>query len=162
MSRVAQEQSAKNLSRVTIGSLTLWFSYGTCIAFEHDGKRVLSENLWGAATGMHLAMISRDKNNRHERPTFEAALEAVLKHSLATSEAMSDIVATSPKGTDKPPVKHSAEAIRIAELVTKTKYRLPGSRGRKMVPIKTPLGRLTVYEVADRIANELQNKPQSK
>lgn len=41
------------------GSLHLWFSYNTCVAFKEEGEPVtVIENCWGPTTGRHLNMIS--------------------------------------------------------------------------------------------------------
>lgn len=48
-----------------IGSLTIWFSYDTPVAFMvHGCPKVISENRWGVTTGKHLNAIDRDKSNR--------------------------------------------------------------------------------------------------
>ena len=61
-----------NLSEVTIGNLTVWFSYETPIAYQsmNDPLRV-SENVWGATTGKHLnAVDGGDKASRLPREQF--------------------------------------------------------------------------------------------
>ena len=60
------------LSEVTIGNLTVWFSYETPIAYEsmHHPLRVC-ENVWGTATGQHLnAIDGGDKASRLPREQF--------------------------------------------------------------------------------------------
>lgn len=67
-----------NFSEVTIGGLTVWFSYKTPIAFYSIGSGyVISENTWGPTTGKHLnAVVAHDKARRVKRAEFEAALDA--------------------------------------------------------------------------------------
>lgn len=69
-----------NFSRVTIGNITLWFSYETCVAFtdpETFGTWV-SENVWGPTTGKHLNYIDPDHTHRLNRTAFTERLSAVL------------------------------------------------------------------------------------
>lgn len=69
---------------LVIGTLVLYFSYETVVAFrEDDGELVISENIWGPTTGKHLNQIDDDKEKRISRSKFVGALEAVLaKHDL--------------------------------------------------------------------------------
>ena len=66
--------------RVGIGSLTLWFSYQTVVAFgDGHGIRV-RENVWGGTTGKHLNWIDGgDKGSRMSGEMFEKELEKCLK-----------------------------------------------------------------------------------
>jgi hypothetical protein len=68
-----------NSAVLDIGTLRLYFSYQTVIAF-HDGDGLkVSENLWSTTTGKHLnAIDDGDKKNRLPRDTFENALKAAL------------------------------------------------------------------------------------
>lgn len=57
---------------VTVGNVTVWFSYKTAVAFQVGGnKRVISENCWGNTTGKHLNWIDPDKSKRVKRAEFE-------------------------------------------------------------------------------------------
>ena len=70
---------------INIGSLSLWFSYDTVIAFQDGFKPIqVSENCWQQTTGKHLNAIDNgDKKSRLGRAVFEHNLEAVLaKHGL--------------------------------------------------------------------------------
>lgn len=67
-----------NTVYVSIGSLTLYFSYETCIAFETPGNLRVSENVWSNTTGKHLNMIDRGRVERMDRDVFERELEKVL------------------------------------------------------------------------------------
>ena len=73
-----------NSIRLDVGSLTLWFSYKTVIAFQPGwNETFVSENIWGNTTGKHLNWINPDHSIRLDRDEFEAKLEEVLKeHSL--------------------------------------------------------------------------------
>lgn len=67
---------------VTIGSLTLWFSYDTIIGFEDRGPNYsegYSENVWGPTTGKHLNAICSVKKARLARGEFTKQLEKCLK-----------------------------------------------------------------------------------
>lgn len=50
-------KSDANLTRVTLGSTTFWFSYETVVAINTDGNTYVSENQWSASTGKHLSAI---------------------------------------------------------------------------------------------------------
>lgn len=66
--------------RVTIGPLTLYFSYQTVVAFADDqiGLRV-TENLWGPTTGKHLnAIDGGNKRSRLPNEQFNEELKNVL------------------------------------------------------------------------------------
>lgn len=65
--------SAKNFNSVTIGNIKLYFSYETCIAFEKDGKMVVTANNWGNTTGKHLNWIS-SKEDRIPYEDFQKEL----------------------------------------------------------------------------------------
>ena len=65
---------------VTVGPLTLYFSYQTCVAFYPPaGRRVVSENVWGPTTGRHLNELDGGrKDERTPRAEFEKQLDEVL------------------------------------------------------------------------------------
>lgn len=70
--------------RATIGSLTLYFSYQTVVAFnDSEGLKVV-ENQWGPTTGKHLNTIDGgNKSARLPADEFEEALKKTLaKHNL--------------------------------------------------------------------------------
>jgi len=71
-------------AEVTIGKLTIWFSYQTAIAFQAPGGPiVVSGNLWGTTTGKHLNALQPDKKKRIAREAFEVQLQALLmEHGL--------------------------------------------------------------------------------
>lgn len=65
---------------VTVGSLRVYFSYRTPVAYETPGRRVVRENDWGPTTGKHLNWI--DGGNKADRVSgaeFEQALAAELE-----------------------------------------------------------------------------------
>ena len=69
--------------QVTIGTLTLFFSYKTVVAFENRGGLVCSENCWAQTTGKHLNWIEPNKRARVKRPEFERLLaETMADHGL--------------------------------------------------------------------------------
>ncbi len=69
---------------VTLGNLTLYFSYKTIVAFEDGFKTIVRVNDWGNTTGRHLNCI--DNGNKADRVVsekFEELLKMVLiKHNL--------------------------------------------------------------------------------
>ncbi len=72
-----------NCLRITIGDLTLWFSYETVVAYYDftDGK-IVSENNWGPTTGKHLNWIDgggdQARAKRLPRDVFERQLTAAI------------------------------------------------------------------------------------
>ena len=66
---------------VSVGNLTLHFSYETVIAFNSPFSGfVISENVWSTTTGRHLNEISPMKPLRIANDVFKAKLSEVLKH----------------------------------------------------------------------------------
>ena len=75
--------------RVSFGSLTVYFSYKTPVAFETPGRRVVRENDWGPTTGKHLNWIDYgDKKARVPGAEFAQALAAELEAREATAVAV--------------------------------------------------------------------------
>ena len=80
------ENYGAHAMKVTIGSLTLWFSYETIVAFEEPGRALrTSENVWGNTTGKHLNHIDGgNKKARLSREEFQRQLADLLtRHGLA-------------------------------------------------------------------------------
>lgn len=66
---------------VEIGSLTLYFSYDTVIAFSSPKTGlVIRQNSWGVTTGRHLNAISENKKIRINGDEFQKQLESLLEH----------------------------------------------------------------------------------
>ncbi len=67
-----------------VGSLSLWFSYDTLVAFEDgNGEFHIIENCWQQTTGKHLNWINGDKSIREDKTTFQKHLdEALRRHCL--------------------------------------------------------------------------------
>ena len=65
--------------KVTVGSLTIYQSYATAIAFIGRAGLVIRDNDWGVTTGKHLNWIDRDKGKRIPGAQFEKALQAELE-----------------------------------------------------------------------------------
>lgn len=66
--------------QITIGNLTLYFSYDTVIAFHTPSSgEVCCENCWGTTTGKHLNWIEPNHKHRETRENFEIQLATVLK-----------------------------------------------------------------------------------
>lgn len=66
----------------TIGTVKVYFSYKTPVAFSTNGNLVVRENEWGPTTGKHLNWIDGgDKESKAERVSgaeFEEMLARVL------------------------------------------------------------------------------------
>ena len=73
------KSSQANCIRVTIGGITIFFSYTTPVAFITfpDGT-VCSENVWSTTTGKHLNWIEPNKANRVPNAEFETRLRNAL------------------------------------------------------------------------------------
>jgi len=72
-----------NCLKVEIGSLILYFSYSTIIAFRNKGNLIISKNYWSTTTRKHLNWINTDKKIRIKRDIFNEKLENKLKeHNL--------------------------------------------------------------------------------
>ena len=71
---------------LTIGNLTLYFSYDTIVAFENENELVICENVFSNTTGRHLNLIDRNKKKRISYGQFVSKLEEVLEtHNLRVS-----------------------------------------------------------------------------
>lgn len=70
-----------NTNAVDIGTLRIYFSYTTPVAFRDysKGKLVISQNEWTRTTGKHLNMINDDKKIRIPKEDFNKELDKVLK-----------------------------------------------------------------------------------
>ena len=77
------KQIKSNFNKVEIGSLTIWFSYETTIAFQSFGQIFIRENDWGPTTGKHINYIDTDKKRRLSSLQFERLLKLV---NLSTTE----------------------------------------------------------------------------
>lgn len=73
-------EHGSNFATVTLGKLTVAFSYQTVIGFSSGIRWLISENLWGPTTGKHLNALpgGSDKSRRLPRQEFEEALHAAL------------------------------------------------------------------------------------
>ena len=74
------EQIKPNLTKVNVGTITVWFSYDTPFAFKVYGQpRVVRENIWSTTTGKHLNAIDggtkEAKANRVSSEEFDRALD---------------------------------------------------------------------------------------
>ena len=67
-----------NFTEVMVGSLTIWFSYQTPIAFHDDDGFAIRENDWDPTTGKHLNDVHPDKGRRIPGTEFESRLDSVL------------------------------------------------------------------------------------
>lgn len=76
--------SRVNALCLTLGSLRIYYSYKTPVAFiNSEGALVIRENDWGPITGKHLNSIDKDVKKRISGAEFEALLEAhMAKYAL--------------------------------------------------------------------------------
>jgi hypothetical protein len=74
-------KSVGNTSHLDLGEVEIWFSYETPIAFRlAGGPPIVSENVWGTATGKHLNLIDGgDKRARLPRDEFVETLAKVQR-----------------------------------------------------------------------------------
>lgn len=73
---------------VTLGSLEVYFSYKTPVAFNDGSGIVCRVNDWKQTTGKHLNAIQPDKSKRIPGDEFENKLAEVLKaHGLDPAQA---------------------------------------------------------------------------
>lgn len=69
---------------VTIGSVTMFYSYQTLVAFQDDDGLKVCQNIWGTTTGKHLNWIDDgDHKSRLSPDAFQAAWNKCLRdHNL--------------------------------------------------------------------------------
>lgn len=72
-------RTKSNYACVSIGVLTLWFSYDTVIAFSTSHGCKCRINNWGPTTAKHLNWIEPDHSKRIPSKHFEKELTKVLK-----------------------------------------------------------------------------------
>lgn len=76
-----------NNYRIEIGTLTMWFSYETCIAFQVGGRRTVCENVWSKTTGKHLGRIDGgSREAKAARIKYSAFAQALGRLSLSLAE----------------------------------------------------------------------------
>lgn len=80
MSRVAlTEGSSSAAHTLSIGPLTMVFSYSTCVAFAVAGEGwFVSENVWSKTTGKHITQETPRGVERIPHSVFEKKLAEVL------------------------------------------------------------------------------------
>lgn len=75
----SSENYGAHCLRFCIGSLFVWYSYKTPIAFYHPSVgKVIRENDWSTTTGKHLNAIDPDKKKRISGIQFEERFAALL------------------------------------------------------------------------------------
>lgn len=80
--------------RLDWGSVTVWYSYNTPVAFRADGhNRVVRENDWGPTTGKHLNWIDGgDKRRRVSSEEFEQRWKEQVEPLFAERREVEDEV----------------------------------------------------------------------
>jgi len=67
-----------NKNCVTIGSVTLFFSYETCICFRSNNDEGVRVNSWGPTTAKLLNELEPDKKARLPGDEFQKRLDKAL------------------------------------------------------------------------------------
>jgi hypothetical protein len=73
-----------NTLRVELGTITLYYSYKTIVAYSdiQDGL-IVHENIWGVTTGKHLNWLDNgDKANRKDSNVFDEMLQKALERHI--------------------------------------------------------------------------------
>lgn len=77
--RLSIHRPSMSATVVTVGDLTVGFSYETPVAFyTTETGWVVSENLWSSTTGLHISQIAPPDAPRIDRPTFEERLDFAI------------------------------------------------------------------------------------
>lgn len=66
------------------GSIMVWFSYKTMVAFAINGDRVVRKNEWGTTTGKHLSAI--DGNSQSAKAKRLPEKEFLAAFAAATAQ----------------------------------------------------------------------------
>lgn len=70
--RYSSDNYGVHTLKVTVGPVTLWFSYKTCVAFQVDGHdQVVHTNIWGLTTGKHLNWLDKGQKERVNADKFQ-------------------------------------------------------------------------------------------
>lgn len=76
----SSENYGSHCQAISIGNVSLWFSYDTVIAFAAGNGRKVIKNYWSTTTGRHLNCIDGgNKKDRLDAETFEKELKKALK-----------------------------------------------------------------------------------
>jgi hypothetical protein len=83
MKQISLRTIKPNLTEVTIGSLDLYYSYETVIAFRDGVGLKVSQNCWSNTTGRHISLLESDKAKLIKSDLFDdMLLEAMKRHNL--------------------------------------------------------------------------------
>ena len=78
--------------------LTLYYSYKTLVAFKHNGRQHVRENVWGRTTGKHLNWIdNKRKQDRISEDEFNKRWQEMMAG--VTVKELTLIIGTT-KGAD--------------------------------------------------------------
>lgn len=78
MSVMLDTLMSNNFHSVTLGNVTLYFSYHTCIGVD-DGKNVsVRANEWGTTTGKHINYLKNNFGSRVNSGLTEGAFQTIL------------------------------------------------------------------------------------
>jgi hypothetical protein len=77
-------EGVNNLRRVTLGSLSIWFSYETPIAVSREDETPLvAQNIWTTTTARHLNIL--DGGNKASRVPHQEVLDRIADSISVTS-----------------------------------------------------------------------------
>lgn len=77
--RYSSENYGVNTLMVDLGSIRLYYSYKTIVAFwTADTGLVTSKNVWTVTTGKHINWIQPDKSKRIFNDDFQGQLEQAI------------------------------------------------------------------------------------
>lgn len=75
------DKTTNTLSTISLGRLTLYFSYNTIIGYLYKGELVLIEGgIYSKTTTRDLNKIDRNKNTRYKKEGFDKKLEELLNN----------------------------------------------------------------------------------
>jgi len=64
---------------ISIGRLTIYFSYDTVVGFSDNSEECFVKNQWGTTTGKHLNWLCPNKKERLPANVFKDKLQKILK-----------------------------------------------------------------------------------
>ena len=80
----ASDNYGVNTLKVYIGTLTLYYSYKTIVAYhDYEDGLTVCENIWSVTTGKHLNWINRDKSTRVDSDKFDEMLKLSLERHIS-------------------------------------------------------------------------------
>jgi hypothetical protein len=72
-----------NLTRITLGDVSVWFSYTTPVAVLIEGERIVARNEWGTTTGRHLNEVDGGSKAAKANRVDHAVLLTMIEQHVA-------------------------------------------------------------------------------